>query len=72
MPTWGVPEKIWFSKNTLVTQRILFYIDRYAQCNYYVVYCLLKCLPTLDQFTLIWQTKTSVCKVARPLLLKVY
>lgn len=57
MPTWGVPEKFWFSKNTLVTQRILFYTDRYAQCNYYVVYCLLKCPATLDQFTLIWQTK---------------
>lgn len=54
---FGMPEKFWFSKNTLVTQRILVYIDRYAQCNFYVVYCLLKCLPTLDQFTVIWQTK---------------
>lgn len=26
----------------------------------------MKLLPTLDKFNLIWQTKTSVCKVGRP------
>lgn len=48
IPAWDVPEKSQSSKNPLVTLGILFYINEYTQYNYYVVYCLLKLLPTLD------------------------